>query len=206
MRANVMLIAFLGLAMLPCAGQSSGASSKAGSSTLDKFDFGLTFTEKYAKITNTTGTYFNLPGGSFDAAYSLDNKVKRLSIAVDVQGEAATHDITLGVGLTQFSYVAGPRYTFWKQKSTGPKANMYIEALAGGMHAWDSLFITPTKTTTSANSFALQTGGGLNLPLAKKWGWRVVEVDYIMTKLPNYYDNYQGDIRVSTGLNFHFHR
>jgi hypothetical protein len=212
MRNKLMLIALLGLAILPCAGQQqSGAVKKTGTSVLDKFDFGLTFTEKYAKIVNTTGTYFNLPGGSMDVAYNLQ-KAKGWAIAADIQGESATQPITLGYGLNQFSFVVGPRYTAWEQKCACPdklKANIYLQAMIGGVHAWDSLFTTQTTPTTTsnfthANSFAFQGGGGVNLPLNKHVGLRVGEVDYILTKLPNITNNFQGDIRFSTGLIFHF--
>ena len=157
MRTKLMLIALLGLAILPCAGQSSGQGGKAGTPVLDKLDFGLTYTDKYAKITNTTGTYFNLPGGSLDVAYNLQ-KFHGLAIAADFQGETATKPITLGIGLNQISYVFGPRYTVWEQKRVEHKANIYVEALFGGMHAWDSYFQqTPTSVgTTSASSIDSQ--------------------------------------------------
>jgi outer membrane protein OmpA-like peptidoglycan-associated protein len=204
MHSKSMLIALLGLAILPCAGQTSGQGSQAGSSRLDRFDFGLTFTEKLAKISNTTGTTFTLPGGSIDVAYNFP-KWDRWAVAVDVQGETATKDVTLGYGLNQISYVGGPRYTFWRQKGviSGRAANFYGEALFGGMHAWDSYFDNNGKALTAANSWALQAGGGLNLPIARRFDVRVMEIDYILTKLPNNYDNMQTDVRFSTGLVFH---
>jgi hypothetical protein len=203
MRNKMMLIALLGLAILPCAGQQSGAAKKTGPSVLDKLDFGLTYTDKYAKIVNTTGTYFNLPGGSLDIAYNF-RKGSDWAIVADIQGETAPNPITLGYGLNQFTYVFGPRYTIWKQKCDCRRATIYLEALGGGMHAWDSLFETQTSATTHANSFAFQGGGGVNLPMTKRLGWRVGEVDYIWTKLPNDTNNFQGDIRFSTGLIFRF--
>jgi hypothetical protein len=204
MRNKLMLIALLGLAILPCAGQQSGAAKKTGHSVLDKLDFGLTYTDKYAKIVNTDGTYFNMPGGSVDIAYRF-HKVSNWAIAADIQGETATKPVTLGYGLNQISYVFGPRYTVWKQKCEDcRKANIYFEALGGGMHAWNSLFQTSTFAHTSANSFAFQGGGGVNVPIGKYWGLRVGEIDYIVTKLPNITDNFQADVRFSTGITFRF--
>ncbi|MGD0293737.1 MAG: OmpA family protein [Terracidiphilus sp.] len=205
MRNKLMLIALLGLAILPCAGQQSGAAKKPGHSVLDKFDFGLTYTDKYAKIVNTSGTYFNMPGGSVDIAYTLP-KFNHWAIAADISGESATKPVTLGYELDQISYVIGPRYKIWEQKCPCEcrKANIYLQAMGGGMHAFDSLFQTSTYAHTSANSWAFQGGGGVNLPLTKHLGWRVGEVDYIMTKLPNITDNFQADVRFSTGITFHF--
>ena len=52
--------------------------------------------------------------------------------------------------------------------------------------------------------YAFQTGGGVNIPLKGSLGWRVGEIDYILTNLPNGTNGYQGDIRISSGITFHF--
>ncbi|MGA2989455.1 MAG: hypothetical protein ABSD88_03185 [Candidatus Korobacteraceae bacterium] len=212
-RFIVMLIAFLGLAVLPSAGaEAAGTGSEAGVSTRDKIEIGVTFTDKWAKISNTTGTRFAMPGGAVDVFFSLGNKVKHLGIAAEVQGETATTDVWLGAGLSQITFVAGPRYYLWEERqkegSRRRSAKVYCEALVGGMHAFNSLFTSGGKTTSSANSFALQAGGGMDLPLpfvnTHKVGFRLVEADFILTKLPNTHNDTQGDFRASTGLTFHF--
>ncbi len=81
---------------------------------------------------------------------------------------------------------------------------LYGDALFGFVHASDGVFPTSTTAEPSASSFAMQLGGGFNVPVDKRFGWRAVEVDYIGTKLPNNGDNYQGDVRVSSGLTLHF--
>jgi peptidoglycan-associated lipoprotein len=208
MRAKLLLIAFLGLALLPCAGQT--APDMTGSKLFGRPELGLNFTEKWAKITNTTGVYFNMPGGALDVAVPLSDKRNRWAIAADVQGEAATKAVSLGYGLDQISYVAGLRFTYWRERSeTRPRANLYAQAMAGGVHAWDSIFYhgtfsAPASPTPSANSWAFQAGTGLNLPLKNRIGWRVMEFDYIATGLPNADDNFQGDARFETGLTFRF--
>ena len=209
MRSKLLWIAVLGLAVLPCAGQSSGGGgTKAGTKLFDKLDFGLTFTEKYAKITNTTGNYFNMMGGSIDVAVPLNDKRDRWAIAIDLQGESTFKPVTLGRGLNQISFVAGPRYTYWRKPGTGRRASLYAEALFGGMHAWDSLFYhgtfaAPGVPTATASSWAVQGGSGLNIPFTDRLGWRVMEIDYIATKLPNTANNFQNDTRFSSGLTFH---
>ena len=51
LRSSVMLAALAGAALLPCAGQSSGAG-KAAASAPGSFDLGVTYTAKVAKISN----------------------------------------------------------------------------------------------------------------------------------------------------------
>jgi outer membrane immunogenic protein len=202
-RSSVMLTAVLTVALLSCAGQTPAAGNPAPPA-FGNFDLGLTYTYKWAKISNLSDSTFGMQGGAADGVYWLGPKVKNLGVAFDISGESAAH-IDSGVGLNQFSLVAGPRYTLWKSKSKGRlKPNIYGQALVGFVHAYNSVFPAGSGIGTSANSVALQTGGGLNLPLKRSFGLRVAEVDYVLTKLANNADTYQGDLRVSTGVTFHF--
>jgi hypothetical protein len=198
-----MLAATLGLAILSGAGQSSGAGSPAKPLESGKFDLGLTYTYKLAKITWTTGPFFGLQGGSVDGVYWMTGQ-RKLGVAFDLSGEAAS-DIKPGVNLDQISIVAGPRYTLWRAKSSTHKADVYGQALVGYVHAFNSIFpVGASSISSTANGFALQAGGGVNLPLNRTVGLRLFEADYIYTRLTNGADNYQGDVRLSTGLTVHF--
>jgi outer membrane protein OmpA-like peptidoglycan-associated protein len=206
MRTKLMLIALLGLAILPCAGQKSGATQpQAGSRVQDRLDVGLLFTEKWSKITNTTAYYFTMPGGAVELSYNFKKYDNRWSIVADVQGETATQPPALGYGLNQFTVVGGPRYTVWRKSDTDPRsANIFLEAFFGGMHGWNSMFMNSQGGAKSAaSSWSAQMGAGLNLPLDKKWSWRVAQLDYIATDLPNSANNFQGDTRFSTGVTYH---
>jgi hypothetical protein len=205
MRFSVMLAAVLGFAMLPCAGQVAPAVSGAVAPQAGKFDLGITYTYKLAKLSSTTGWYFGIQGGSVDGVYWLGPKAYNLGVAFDFNGETASN-IGPGVNLSQLSFVAGPRYTLWKVKAPGKLSgtNIYGQALVGYVHAYNSIFPSGLTTTSSAGSFALQTGGGANLPLNKQWGLRLVEADYIYTQLPNSNGNYQGDVRFSGGVTYRF--
>jgi len=77
-----MLAATLGLALLSGAGQSSGAGSTVKPPETDKFDLGLTFTYKLAKISNISESTFGLAGGGVDGVYWLNGKAKNLGLAL----------------------------------------------------------------------------------------------------------------------------
>ena len=202
MRSSVMLLAVLGFSVLSGAGQSSGAGSTVKPPETDKFDLGVTFDYKLAKISTTTSK-FGMPGAGIDGVYWLGDGARRWGLAFDLNGESKSN-IEPGVNLSQFTIVAGPRYTLWQQKSKPHGANIYGEVLGGYVHAFNSIFPTSTVATSSANSFSLQAGGGVNLPIAKRIDLRLIEADYIMTKLPNNVDNLQNDARLSAGLVFRF--
>lgn len=199
-RSSVMLATLVGFAILSGAGQTPGADTKAPAST-GKFDLAVSYTYKSAKISTTTG-HFSLNGISVDGAYWLPTKAQKVAIACDFNLESAKN-IQPNVNLDQISLVIGPRFNLWQSKSNGLKANIYGEGMAGFVEAFNSVFPT-IPATASAHSWAFQAGGGMNLPLSPKFGWRVAEADYIATKLPNNQDTYQGDLRISTGFTFHF--
>jgi len=205
MRFSVMLAATLGLAILPCAGQAATAVNNSTAAAAGTIDLGMTYTYKIAKLTSTHGWYFGLQGGSVDGVYWLGPRAKNLGLAFDFSGETASN-ISQNVNLSQVSFVAGPRYTFWKYKAPGKLSgtNVYGQALMGYVHAFNSVFPSGATVTSSANSFALQTGGGANLPLNNNWGVRLFEADYIYTQLANSYGNYQGDVRLSGGVTYRF--
>jgi outer membrane immunogenic protein len=207
LHASAMLVVTLGIAMLQAAGQTPAAGGTANPAahpaTLDRFDLGLTFTYKVAKITNVSDSRFVIPGASLDGVYNFGGKAKNLGLAFDINGEAAS-GIQPGVDLSQISLVAGPRYTWQLTKAGSHKVSFYGQALVGYVHAFNSVFPGSAGVVSSANSFALQTGGGFNLKLNRTIGLRLLEADYVMTKLPNSTNSYQGDLRMSNGLVFHF--
>ena len=205
LRFSVMLVATFGFAMLPCAGQAAKAVSSDNAAAAGTFDLGLTYTYKLAKLSSTTGWYFGIQGGSVDGVYWLGPKAYNLGLAFDFNGETVSN-IRPGVNLSQVSFVAGPRYTLWSYKAPGRLSgiNVYGQGLVGFVNAFNSVFPTGAAVTPSASSFALQTGGGVNLPICKKWGVRLFEADYVYTQLPNSSSNYQGDVRFSGGATYHF--
>ena len=206
MRSSVMLATILSLALLSAAGQDSGgASSPASKPTTappaGKIDLGITYTYKLAKVAGTT-THFGMQGASLDGAIPLPRLLKNLSVAFDISGEAE-NNIEPGVNIKQFSFVAGPRYSFRPFKFEGVNPVLYAEGLLGAVHASNSVF-PAIPTTSSASSLAIQAGGGINLPVSQHLGLRVVAFDYIGTRLPNNTDTVQSDCRISSGFTFHF--
>lgn len=194
---SATLAMVLGTLSLSAAGQTGAPAPSA-----NKFDVAVNFTYKVAKIASTT-TSFVLPGGSADAAYNFGGKVKGLSLVVDLNGESKSN-IEPGVNLTQFSMLGGARYTARLAQKNPHAVDLYGQFLGGGVFASNSLFPGPSSTTTSANSSAIQLGGGANIRLTRRIALRLLEADFIATHLPNSTNSRQYDIRFSNGVVFHF--
>ena len=190
----------LGTLSLSAAGQtpSGGASAAAA----DNFDVAVNFTYKVAKIASTTNRFI-LPGGSVDAAWNFGGKAKGLGLVIDLNGESKSN-IKPGVNLTQFSVLGGARYTFHLAQKNPHAVDLYGQILGGGVFASNSLFPGLSGTTTSANSSAIQLGGGANIRLTHGIALRLLEADFVSTNLPNSTNNRQYDVRFSNGVVFRF--
>lgn len=145
--------------------------------------------------TSASGVGFWLQGGGVDAAVPL---YKGLSVAGNFRGDHASN-IQPGVNLGQLSYMAGPRYTFGL-----PHVQVFGEGLFGGVHGFDSLFPAAGGVTNTANSYAMQLGGGLDIALRHGFGLRALEIDYVRTALPNNGTNTQNSLGLAFGLSYHF--
>jgi hypothetical protein len=195
MMAVILMVAMLAVA--PVVAQQKAAPATGG--ILDKTDFGLGFTYKWAKAATTTGPEFFIQGGEIDAAYTPGNWWKKfVGVAAEVDGESAS-SVKPGVNLSQITVAAGPRVT-----DHCSRGSFYAESLFGVVHAFNSVFPSGSSVTTSATGFSSQYGGGINVKVTEKIGWRVGEFDWIYTKLPNATDGWQSDMRYSTGVTYHF--
>jgi hypothetical protein len=53
-------------------------------------------------------------------------------------------------------------------------------------------------------SFGVMAGGGVTTKIKPKWGITVIEVDYVYTRIPNATNNTQNNLRIATGVTYHF--
>lgn len=105
----------------------------------------------------------------------------------------------LGQDLTLSTFTVGPRFTYRMSRMS-----IFGDFLLGGAHGSGSYFPTATGSTTSASSFAYSTGGGIDIPITHRIGWRVIDAEYLHTSLPNGINDSQHQLELSTGIIFHF--
>ncbi len=98
-----------------------------------------------------------------------------------------------------YTYMGGPRLSF----RHGP-LQPYVQALFGGAHLTSSL--QAALGASSANSFAMAVGGGLDLRVSKHFAVRLAQADYLMTRLnsPTNIRFTQNNLRYSAGIVFRF--
>jgi hypothetical protein len=80
----------------------------------------------------------------------------------------------------------------------------FVQGLVGFAHGFDSAF--PDKAgfiQSSASSFALLVGIGLDVKYRRRLSFRAIQVDYGYTRLPNLVGNDQNLLRISSGITIH---
>jgi outer membrane immunogenic protein len=167
-------------------------------------DVAITFAAERAQIAPGTCGCFWLEGGGADAALTF---WKGFGAAAALSGDQASN-YAPGLDLSRIAFTAGPRYSYilparGADVVSKPRLQIFGEALFGGVHAFDGAFPRGSSLSTSAGSFALQTGGGINLFFSKRFAVRLLEVDYVRTALPNNYSNSQNDLRLGFGITWH---
>jgi hypothetical protein len=166
-------------------------------------DLAVTFAVEHSQLLPGPASIW-FKGGGADATVTFKGG---LGIAASLTGDHASN-ITPGVDANKITYLAGPRYTWmaWKGHATAAdnrRLLVFGQALFGGTHGFNGYYPALPAATSSANSLAIQAGGGLNLYLTRNFGLRLLEADYVRTALPNAATNLQNDTRLSAGITWH---
>ena len=159
-------------------------------------DLAVTYSAERSNI--TPGQFFWRQGGTAEAAVSLYHG---FGAALDLNGSHAGNIQGTSIDLNTFTTTVGPRYTWTKKE----KLSVFGQALFGESHAWNSSFPQAGGSTSSANSFALQFGGGVDLTLRKRLAIRAIQADWVRTQFPNATTNVQNNLRLGAGLVLRLH-
>lgn len=197
---SVLLVSACILPSVAAGQQRSFAKTSQTVST----DVAVTFTLERADVVPTQCCFW-LKGGGADAAFTF---WKGLGLAATVNGDQVTNYAS-GYDVNKIAFLAGPRYThsLWAASTRDGgyknRIQVYGDGLIGEVHAFDGTFPSGTTFKSSAGSVALQTGGGVNMPLSRRFGIRLIEADYVRTLLPNGSANVQNDMRFGFGVTYH---
>jgi len=167
------------------------------SSTFDLFA-GYSYTRVNTSTVSGLGS-FPLNGGEAALSYNVRPWITAVA---DFGVTAVAHHASNIVGIEthgeQTSYLFGPRLAPFHWRRTTP----FAQGLFGLAHASHGLY----DTTGSQLSFAWAAGGGVDVRLNGSFSLRPLQVDFFQTKFTESGDGrqYQNDLRVSTGIVFHF--
>jgi outer membrane immunogenic protein len=123
-----------------------------------------------------------------------------IGVVAELAGEHAGSINSAGESLSLVSYLFGPRYTLTPHRRTA----LFGQFLVGGVHGFDALFPNPGGSTTTPDALAFAAGGGVNLNLSRRFALRLIQADYLQTRLPNDGDNRQDHFRLAAGIVLRF--
>ena len=127
----------------------------------------------------------NLNGWNAAGTFNINLK---WSVTLDLSGH-------YGSQLRDFNYMIGPQYTWRRDKS-----KFFVHGLIG--KAQDRVDITVgTKSGFQGVGRAFAGGGGYDWDWSPRFTFRVVQADYING---NSFGKTQNNVRISTGVIFHF--
>ncbi|HVO57036.1 MAG TPA: outer membrane beta-barrel protein [Dongiaceae bacterium] len=168
----------------------------ARAQSLPRFDLfaGYSYVRETPSTADTYG--FNLHGGN---AEFVVNGNRWVSAVADFGGYHASNVLGSGVDGTMSTYLFGPRLSFRRI----PRVTPFAQILLGGAHLSGGSGLGFSSTNSS---FALAAGGGLDLKLSRRFSFRPIEVNYLLTRFNEFGfgAQNQNNVRLSTGFVFHF--
>jgi hypothetical protein len=173
-----------------------GQSRVEGNRAPAAFEVAVTYSTMHSNV--VPGEYFWMQGGSGQVYGHL---WRGFGGVADVGGLHGANVATSGVGLNLVTITFGPRYTW---RSAHRPLSAYGQVLTGEVFGSNSAFPGASGVASSANSLALQIGGGINIPWTSRVTVRAFEADWLRTYLPNSTTNVQNNLRLGAGLVLRF--
>lgn len=160
--------------------------------------FEVAVTYNTARAAGVAGNHFWMQGGS---AQMEGRFYGGWGAVADIAGLHVANINSTGVGLDMVTATFGPRYT-WSPKHA--RWGIFAQGLAGEAFGMNSLFPGPHATSSTASSFALKAGGGLDVALSRRLALRALEAGYLRTQLPNATNNEQNNLTLGAGVVLRF--
>lgn len=189
LRKAALLIVLLAL---PIALFGQAMPAGRGDSDLTRFEAGGNYNLFRANAPPGQCGCFFMNGGS---GTFLMNITPAWSALADIAVAKASHLNNTSQDLLVINYLFGPRYSYRNSSRWTP----YAEILFGGSKA-DVNY----RFDINRQSFGVLGGGGVTTMIKPRWGLTVIEVDYVYTRIPNATNNTQNNIRIATGVTYHF--
>jgi outer membrane immunogenic protein len=146
------------------------------------------------------GKGFGLNGGRADVLLPF---TRNFGLVAEFSGVRTGGIPGAGTGLTLLTYMAGPRFSVpLRRTHEAGRVVPFAQVLLGGAHASDGLFPTGSSVSSTANSFAMSAGGGMQVGVTQRLSVRVIQAEYLYTRLPNLFDSYQNSYRIGAGVVF----
>lgn len=172
------------------------ASARAQSLQPQGWEAGLGYNYVHSNIRPGCNC-FALNGGTASVVKQL---TPRIGLEGAFQGVHNGDAGATGKSLNLYTFMIGPRY----QWPTSRRIVPFGHVLLGASHATGTLYGSPGTPAEAGYAFATLLGGGVEVPIASRLVLRPVQADYLLTLLPNGFNDRQNNFSLSTGFVFRF--
>jgi hypothetical protein len=157
-----------------------------------RLDLAVTYIAERSLKANTNENFW-MQGGSIQIGANVWHG---WGVAADVTGTHAGSIGSSGVPISLVTTTFGPRYRWHADRTL----SLYGQGLIGEANGFRSVFPAQAGAQSGSNSFALQTGGGIDYKLSDRVALRVLDAAWLRTQLPNSTDNGQNNLRLGAGV------
>lgn len=186
--------------VLACTAGSAAAQSRATPTSVN-----VRFSEQISNGPAGSCGCFAMEGAAGDITWTLRQygveHAKLVGAVADLSIEHTGKVTNAPYGLTLTTLAFGPRFV-----APAFKSNIFAQILFGFTHGSGSQFPEHGSLVSSANSFALDLGAGVDYPLNKRVAIRIAQVEYLRTSLPNNSSNWQNNFRFAAGITIRLSR
>ena len=176
-----------------CSSVAQGRSAPLPKSSLS---FAVTYNAGGSNLVTTQR--FWLQGGGAELSATFYRGFGAAVSVIGLHTSDGGEDIPVNFITTTF----GPRYD-WAHNFGSRKLVLFGQGLIGEANGFSGLYPSPSGATDSADSLALQVGGGADLHFSHHLGLRIVQADWIRTQFPNSGSNVQNNLRLGAGIILH---
>jgi hypothetical protein len=179
---------------------SAAAAQAAGDSKPLPYEIEAGYTFLMANEPPGSCNCFGMQGGNGTFAWNI--KDTGWAVVGDVAAVTAGGITSSGYGLAVVTVTGGLRYRWASPKM---KIQPFAQTLFGVAHGSGTGAQYPNPAAANAGvNFAMNAGGGVDVPVNRKFSVRLVEADLLMTDFDNMASGRQYNLRLGAGAVFHF--
>lgn len=176
------------------------ALSSAAQTKLEPASVNVRYSEQISNGPAGSCGCFAMEGAAADVSWRLlelgPEKKNVLGGIADVSVEHTGSIDGAHYGLTLTTLAFGPRLAV----PAPHHAHAFAQTLLGFTHGSNSQFPQHNSLVSSANSFAVDLGAGLEHSLTSRFDLRLLQIEYLRTGLPNNTSNWQNSLRIGAGV------
>ncbi len=145
------------------------------------------------------GSKVGFEGGRAEVAYVLP---RHFAMVGEFTGSRSNMNSQL-YDMTLLTFMAGPRFEMsLKKRGNAAKFSPFGQFLVGDARGSSGAFPKDGVLVATAECLALSVGGGIDAKIGSRTSFRLFQMDYMNTQLPNLYGTHQNYFRIGAGIVF----